>query len=690
MTKPVNSISLLFAAREPEAAERLISCIRIRGPAVRARSLVDLAGVDALLLEERFHAIILVHSGANHELNRINDALFHAGRTTPVIVISDQNENQRLDMYESGAFAVVGKGLEELAALVVLRAVEHYLCSTQVHRLRSNLLELERQYLRVLEDSKDPVIYTRDGNCISTNRAGLEQLQLDSPGDLEGRSLADFVIPEQQELVRQWLEARTLEVTPGSERRPMTLRTELGKPFDADLIFTDATIEGEHCTVVRIAMPVESDGLEGLDALDPGTGLSNRQHLFREAERALNLAARSGRPFALLEVSVDEFERLQSEFGSNGSDILLMEVGRGIRDFFRESDTVAHLGDGFYGVLIPRVQRSELEQRLGALIRTIASREIDLGQESSRVTLSCGAVIADDAAPTMEDLLERARTGVEDVRRNGGNGYSFQKPPADTLARSRSDRLWKDRIQDAIAHDRIRLLYQPIVNLHGGAFPLFNVFVRLSGPDEEVYEPEDFLPAAERTGIAADIDRWIVSRALSRLADRIRTEPKTLFFLKLTRGSLIDGSVVLWLQEFLHRNRIPSGNVVVEIKEATIVTNLQAASSTARGLKAIGAQLCIDDFGNGLNPFHILRRIDADYIKLEGNLVRNLVRDEGSRDAIRRFTEGGHAKGKQIIVPLVEDAATLAVLYELGVNLVQGYFVHPPGEQLDLDFTQVL
>lgn len=165
---------------------------------------------------------------------------------------------------------------------------------------------------------------------------------------------------------------------------------------------------------------------------------------------------------------------------------------------------------------------------------------------------------------------------------------------------------------------------------------------------------------------------------------------KDAFFLKLTRGSLIDGSVVLWLQEFLHRNRIPSGNVVVEIKEATIVTNLQAASSAARGLKAIGAQLCIDDFGNGLNPFHILRRIDADYIKLEGTLVRNLVRDEGSRDAIRRFTEGGHAKGKQIIVPLVEDAATLAVLYELGVNLVQSYFVHPPGEQLDLDFTQVL
>jgi multidomain signaling protein FimX len=181
-----------------------------------------------------------------------------------------------------------------------------------------------------------------------------------------------------------------------------------------------------------------------------------------------------------------------------------------------------------------------------------------------------------------------------------------------------------------------------------------------------------------------------VSNAVATLAKRLETEPRTTFFMKLTRGTLVDGSVVVWLQEFLHQHRIPARNAVIEIKESTIVTNLEAAIDIAKGLKAIQAQLCIDDFGNGLNPFHILRHVDADYIKLDGAFVRNLVSDDSSREAVRRFTEGAHAKGKQIIVPMVEDAATLAVLYELGVNLVQGYFVHPPGEQLDFDFTQVL
>lgn len=690
MAKITESISLLFAGRQPESAEQLISSIRIRGTPVRARQMSDPSQLEELLLEERFHAVILMNPDETG-LEAIHAALRQAGRTTPVVVISDQNEIERLKMYEAGAFAVVGRGMEELAAVLVLKAVEFYLCSRRLHRIRSNLLAVERQYLRVLEDSKDPVIYTRDGLCISANRVGLEYLQMDSQEDLEGRSLSDFLIPEQHELLRQWLEARELDApSSGSDRRQMTLRTAIGKPFDAELMLTDATIDGEHCTVVRIEVPFEPSGLEKLCTVDPVTGLSNRQHLFRETEKALTGAAHSDRPFALIEIALDDFERLQTDLGSNGSDLLLTEAGQTIREYFRGSDTVAHLGEGVYGILIPSVQRAELEHRLGILIRAVADRGIDLGDGPVSVTLSCGAVLADDSAPAIEELLDHARTGVEDVRRNGGNGYSFQDPAPGMLARSEADRLWKNRIEDAIAHDRIRLLYQPIVNLHGSEFPRFSVFVRLTGPDGEVYEPGDFLAAAERTGIASDIDRWIVRTAAARLAEQIRTEPRTLFFVKLTRGSLIDGSVVLWLHEFLHQYRIPAANVVVEIKEATVVTNLQAASSTAKGLKAIQAQLCVDDFGNGLNPFHILRYVDADYIKLDGAFVRNLVHDPESREAVRLFTEGGHAKGKQIIVPMVEDAATLAVLYELGVNLVQGHFVHPPGDNLNLDFSQVL
>jgi len=171
MRHSTESISLLFVAQEPEAAEQLISCIRMRGPGVRAQRASDRPELEALLLKQRFHVVILMSSGDGPGLDAINSSLISAGRLTPVIVISDRSENGRLEDYESGAFAVVGRGMEDLTALLVLKAVEFSLCSTQVHRLRNGLQEAERRYLAVLEDSKDPVIYTRDGVCLSANRA---------------------------------------------------------------------------------------------------------------------------------------------------------------------------------------------------------------------------------------------------------------------------------------------------------------------------------------------------------------------------------------------------------------------------------------------------------------------------------------------------------------------------------------
>jgi len=159
MLKSTESISLLFVAGEPETAERLISCIRVRGPAVRAQQASDQPELEALLLAQRFHVIILMNTGGGPELAAIHAALLGAGRVTPVVVISDRDENDRVADYESGAFAVVGKDMEDLAALLVLKAAEFNLCATQMHQLRNSLQEAERRYLSVLEDSKDPVVY---------------------------------------------------------------------------------------------------------------------------------------------------------------------------------------------------------------------------------------------------------------------------------------------------------------------------------------------------------------------------------------------------------------------------------------------------------------------------------------------------------------------------------------------------
>jgi len=170
----------------------------------------------------------------------------------------------------------------------------------------------------------------------------------------------------------------------------------------------------------------------------------------------------------------------------------------------------------------------------------------------------------------------------------------------------------------------------------------------------------------------------------------LQRDPRTTFFVRLSQGSLDAQAVVTWLQEFLEHSQVPAGNIVVEFKEATILTQLDSAGATAQGLKALGVGLCIGDFGNGLDPFKILGPVDAGYIKLDGGYVSRLASDHSAQESVRQLTETARASDRQVIVPMVEDADTLTLLFSVQVNLVQGYFVQPPGEQLDFDFASGL
>jgi len=684
------SISILFVTRNPELAERLISAVRVRGQAVRAAQAQDKSEVEQQMLSHRFHIVVLVDSDIAEGMQTITGAMQNSGRRIPILVMTDRPEAERVADYDAGAFASIDIALEDLAAIQILKAVEFNLCRTQLHHLHSSLQASERRYLRLLESSPDPVILIRNGRCLSANDAWREYFQIYATEDLAAFAWTDFIVPEQHALVASMIEELGAQADAGETRRIVRLRTLHGRSFEADLVLSDATVDGERAIAARVSLNAESAGAGQLSALDPVTGLHNRGHLLQTLEDTLASVARADLPFAFIVVSVDDFERIHDELGFSGSDILLSDIALLLKEHFPHPATVARLSDEEYGVVLPHVRRSELDRRLAALVKGAAHREINLGHGSLTASISCAAVITDESAPTIEELLDQVHRALDEVRQAGGNGHRFQNLVSDTKARAESDQRWKDRIENAMAQQGLTLLYQPVVNLHGGDSSRFNVYVRLSGPDGTIYEPSDFLPAAERTGMTAAIDRWIIRHAIEALAERLKEDPRTTFFLKLTRGSVIDGSVVVWLQEFLHKQRVPASNVVVSINEAVIVTNLKAAISTARSLKAMHASLCIDDFGNGLNPFHILRYVDADYIKLDGAFVRDVVSNEHSQRAIRSFTEGGHAKGKQIIVPMVEDAATLAVLYSLNVNLVQGYFVHPPGEQMDFDFTQAL
>lgn len=741
----INSISVLFITLDPDLAGQVIGRIRYRGHAVRPKQAGNARDLERLLQSHRFDAVVLIDGDMDIGLEELTEALHRAGRQTPIVMLTDRAQELRLSAVEGGAFAVVDTENHDVAAAMTLKAVEYLNKGREINHLRTLLQEADRRYLLMLDSSRYPIACFHEGIATYANDTWRNCFEMELSESLDRLTLQDLVVHDQHEDLAHILRIRQNQPENVETCETLTLQTRRGQTFDADLLLTGAVIGGQPCTVVHLSFTGGEPALQELNGpamkplghdrsrgqppeserkvtprTDAGTArarpsdsarpdepgrpgdsshaprppdaprvdaAARQREFLRAVERTLADTARSELPLGLVVCALDTSDKQPGD----PPDVLGSALQRALAKGLPGSATVSVLEQGHCGILLSDTGRAEVEAQLDTLVKQIHGQAISL-DDGGAVTgsLACGAVLADDTESSAQELLDRCHQALAEARASGGGCYRFRMPPGIRQADPEVDMIWKTRVEEALQQNGLKLLYQPIVSLQGDDSPRYDICVRLEAEGGETYEPNEFLPAAERSGVAAALDRWIIERAVVALSEQLQRDSRTTFFVRLSQGSLDAQAVVAWLQEFLERSQVPAGNVVVEFKEATILTQLDSAASTAQGLKALGVGLCIGDFGNGLNPFKILEQVDARYIKLDGGYVSRLANDHSAQESVRQLTETAHAGDRQVIVPMIEDADTLTLLFSVQVNLVQGYFVQPPGEQMDFDFASGL
>ncbi|WP_019625737.1 EAL domain-containing protein [Thioalkalivibrio sp. ALJT] len=685
------TIRTLFVTNNPNRAEEVISSIRTQGSAIRPEQVTSQDELAEALENRRFDVIVLIEPGLELTREHIDQALHTAGRRTPLVILSARPESERLEDYAAGVHAVVDHELHELAGILTVRAAEQFHLRQRLARMDAALQESERRCQLLLDNSRDAIAYVHEGMHIYANATWRERFGIADPEDVEGLPLMDLVAPESRDELKALLRRFQNGEEGGQAHQVFQLQSFDGTPFEASLRLSTASVEGEACTQVLLdasrEAPELAEKIDYLSQRDLITGLYNRQYFTGMIESLQHQAGQTEKPFALITMAVDHFTDIRARVGMSASDLLLADIGTLIESHFPEPAIAARLEADHFGVLVPDTRRHDVESRIHDLITAVTDHVFELSRASTNCTLSIGIVIADETAVDGEALVSQADRALQQAVEAGGGVHRFFRPAEGEMSQGQLDQQWKLRIQEALDHDRLQLLYQAIVNLRGNDRPRYSVFVRLRDSEGHTHEPEAFLPSAERTGMAHPIDRWILRTALGELAQQLQQEPGTQFFIKLTNGSLGDPSVLTWLHDDLHALRIPADNVVIELKEPTVVTHLKPAVRVAGGLQEMHGHLCIDDFGNGLNPFQLLQHLEADYIKLDPSYVKDLAENEENQRLIHEHIETAHARGKQVIVPYVEDASALAVLYSLNANLVQGYFLQAPMPTPDFDFS---
>jgi diguanylate cyclase (GGDEF)-like protein len=686
-------IRLIIIDDDFNDSEKMISLVKSAGFGVRSEKAEDEEDLNELLASHDPELILCTIDGMPELSLEQTIACVQAGnKSVPVIAIDNDGSKSTVECMVAGAADKVNKADQEHLKQVVLRTALNQFEHEELIKARESLKEAEVRCKTLLNSSKDAIAYVHDGMHIYANDSYLELFGYESWDDLEGMPILDLVGSDDQSKFKEFLRAYDKSSDPNQDL-DLKLTPLEEEVFEANMEFSQASIDGEHCTQVIIRSRENSKELqEQIDYLsqrDLLTGLYNRPTFMTRLTEALEQAHGGEGNSVVMHLELDNFDSIRQELGINAGDKLLTEAGKLFMEKIGDENMIARFEGDSFTILSPHFEGAALDALTNTLLTGVADHSFDLDGKSVSCTASIGATIIDEEAPDDNEVISRANKAFEEATGAGGNKVVIYKPKAGEMTQKQVDTEWANKIKAALTSDRLKLLYQPVVSLHGDPGERYEVFVRLIDEQGEAVSPAEFMESAERSGIASALDRWVTLNAIRALQERRKAGKQAIFFIKLTAGSLQDESIPGWIKDQITQHQVPPECFVFELKEKTAVSYLNQAKNLVKILHEIEAEFTLDGFGSGENPFQILTHLPADYLKIDGHFMENLAGSPENQSTIKGLTDKAHTLSKLTIAQRVDDANALSVLWGMGVNFIQGNFLCPPSETADYDFSSM-
>ena len=409
------------------------------------------------------------------------------------------------------------------------------------------------------------------------------------------------------------------------------------------------------------------------------TGIHNRSYFLAELERVVEHARRGHHASTLLYIDLDNFKYVNDTLGHLAGDRLLIEVSQLLRERARRSDLIARLGGDEFIMLLHDTRAEEAQAIAESFRKALAAYRFR--QASAQVDVGCSIGVAMINAEThsAEQVLSRADFACHLAKREGRNRvHIFDVQDEANVTALSLDMGWSRRIKDAIVHNRFVLAGQPIVDTRNLQTSAHEILIRLRDEQGALIMPSGFLPAAERFGLSADIDRWVIANAIRLLAGQRRESPELRYSINLSGQTLSEPAVCDLVIHELRRSNLDPAALTFEVTETVAIANMALAETFLARLKEIGCSTALDDFGAGMSSFAYLRELPVDYVKIDGRFVRNLAGNATDRAMVRAMNDIAHALGKKTIAEFVEDEGCFQLLREYGVDYAQGFHLGRP------------
>lgn len=682
-----SAIELVVIEASPNAAERHISTLRNAGLAVHHTCVSEDVEVLRALQDHDIDIILYAADNTKEDFQKRVDLCVKSSPDTPLIILyQDHDPNQLLQAMRDGARDVVCEDDPEHLQLVVKREFGDLLIRRKLQTVSERLRESDARCSALIDNSRDAIAYIHEGMHVRANAVYLARFGYVDMDDLEGVPILDMIAPRDIDKFKHFLRAGDMQ----QAELEMLCQNSDGETFDATLEFSPASIDSEPCTQIIIRDSSQDKKLEQklhlISNLDPQTGLANRQYFMEQVEEFVTDQKPAQGNHWLFYITADNFQQIRSDIGLAASDSLMKELAEVLEGVADKQDLLARFGDHTFTLFSAQEHPSDAEKLAKKLCSTVEDHLFRVEKHQLDPTCSIGIACAETSIPNSQELVNHAYHACEAARSEGGNTHSIynDEEMRPSFGEQASETEINELIRYALDNDRFRLVYQPIVSLHGESREIYAVLTRLVDKNEEEILPDYFMKAADQGNQMAEIDRWVIGHAVAELTAQRKEGRKVSFFVSLSAAALEDESLLLWICDCLRDHKAKGNWLTFQIGSTDLRNHIQAGRKLIDGLKKIQCQIAIDQYGTTPKSEALLKHLPIDYVKYDAELIEQLA---GGQDRLSELNKQVQSYDVKTIAMGVEDANSLAILWTSGVNYIQGYFLQEPSESISYDFT---
>lgn len=416
---------------------------------------------------------------------------------------------------------------------------------------------------------------------------------------------------------------------------------------------------------------------------DELTGLPNRTLLSDRMQQAMIKCQRNNQSMAVAFIDLDGFKGINDSYGHSVGDQFLRLITQKLKQSLREGDTLARIGGDEFVAVIDELGLPEDAHKVLWRLLEAAANELNINGNRLKTTASIGVTFYPENNCSPDQLLRSADQAMYKAKQLGKDCWHIFDIQEDVAVKSKIEEI--ERIRLAFYNEEFVLFYQPKIDLRSKQLIGMEALIRWNHPEQGILPPVVFLPIIEHDLLSIELGEWVIHTALEQLESWRSTSLEVPISVNISPMQLQSSDFVSRLKHIL--KKFPSrnlNNLEFEILESSALEDIDLAKEVINQCKQLGITFSIDDFGTGYSSLSYLKKIPAEYLKIDQTFVRDMLADADDCTIIKGIIELSKAFNLKVIAEGVETPAHGEVLTELGCFLAQGYGIAKPMSASDM------